>query len=211
MKLEKIYICHWKKLKDRKENLLKSLGNQNIKNYVFVEDYDKDDWNLNELKKKFPYVFKKTPKGRNLNNSETSLLLKHYHIMRDLNSSDSDYALVLEDDVVFCDNFLNNLEVCYNQFPSDWDLVWVGTCCNLHSEYIEGKYVYPETSSRCTHAYLISKKCSNKILNSEYKITEAIDHLYNFFIRTLKLNNYWIEPALAIQNPKYKTTIQGSN
>lgn len=208
MNLDKIYICHWKKLLSRKQKLLNSLNEQNIKNYIFIEDYDKDDWNEEELKNQFPDAFGKTPSGRNLNNSEISLLLKHYYIMRDLLNSDSSYALVLEDDVVFCNDFLDSLERCYNQLPSDWDFVWVGTCCNLHSKYTKGKSVYREKTSRCTHAYLISKACSNKILNSQYKITEAIDHTYNFFIRKLNLNNYWLEPPLAIQNPNYKTTIQ---
>ena len=208
MNLEKVYICHWIRLKERKNKLLQLLSHQNIKNFTFIEDYDKDNWNLVKLKELYPNVFERTPSGRFLNCSEISLLLKHYHILKDLSASDNSYALVLEDDVIFCDDFLINLEKCFTQLPKDWDLVWVGTCCNLHSNYIPGKYVYRENSSRCTHAYLISKQCANKILNNITKITEAIDHSYNFFISSLGLNNYWIEPALAIQDPNYKTTIQ---
>jgi len=208
MNLNKVYICHWKKLSNRKEKLLEDLKEQNIKNYIFIEDYDKDNWNISELKKTFPHVFKKTPSARFLNYSEISLLLKHYHIILDLYNSDDSYALVLEDDVVFCNNFLDELENCFVDFPDDWDLIWVGTCCNLHSKCVPDKKIYPEKSSRCTHAYMISKKCSEKIINHLDEITEAIDHTYNFFIKKLNLSNYWIEPPLAIQNPNYKTTIQ---
>ena len=208
MNLEKVYICHWKKLIDRKKELLKKLEDQNIKQFTFIEEYDKDNWNLAKLKELYPNVFERTPSGRFLNFSEISLLLKHYHILNELSVSDNSYSLVLEDDVIFCDDFLINLGKSFNQLPKDWDLVWIGTCCNLHSDYIHGKYIYRENSSRCTHAYLISRKCANKILNNLTKITEAIDHSYNFFIKTLNLNNYWIEPSLAIQNPNYKTTIQ---
>ena len=208
MNLNKIYICHWKRLTDRKEELLKNLKDQNIKNYTFIEDYDKDNWDISELKKIFPHVFGKTPSGKFLNHPEISLLLKHYHIILDLYNSDNSYALVLEDDVVFCDNFLDELKNCFVDLPDDWDLVWVGTCCDLHSKYVPGKKIYPEKSSRCTHAYMISKKCSEKIINHLDEITEAIDHTYNFFIQKLNLNNYWLEPPLAIQNSNYKTTIQ---
>lgn len=208
MNLDKIYICHWKKLKERKNNILELLEEQNLKNFTFIENYDKDTWDIFELKKKFPYAFQKTPSGRFLNEPEISLLLKHYYIMQELVSSDSSYALVLEDDAVFCDNFLINLKQYFNQLPKNWDLVWVGTCCNLHSKYVEGKNIYFEKSSRCTHAYLISKECASKILNNRHKITEAIDYCFNFFIQDLSLNNYWFEPPLAIQNPYYNTTIQ---
>ena len=88
------------------------MKDQNIKNYTFIEDYDKDNWDILELKNKFPHVFGKTPSGRILNHSEISLLLKHYHIILDLYNSDNSHALVLEDDVVFCDNFLDELENC---------------------------------------------------------------------------------------------------
>lgn len=209
MNLNKIYICHWKKLKDRKFKLLETLDQQHISNYEFVENYDTDDWNIKELKKKYPYVFKLTPSGRFLTNAEVSLLLKHYYIMNKLVNSNQDYILVLEDDVLLSDNFLVNLKKCYNQLPLDWDLVWVGTCCNLHEPKMKGKLVYKTNrGSRCTHSYLISKKCANKILKNTDMITEAADHAFNYYIEKLNLNNYWIEPPLAIQNPNYETTIQ---
>lgn len=209
MELKNIYICHWKKLKERKLNLISQLTNQNISNYSFIENYDKDEWDINQLKVLYPYAFNKTPSGRFLTNNEISLLLKHYQIIKNLSCGEDDYTLVLEDDVVLCDNFLNNLEKSYNELPKNWDLLWVGTCCNLHEPIVSNKLVYKtDRGSRCTHAYLISKNCSIKILNNIGQITEAIDHAFNFFIKNLNLNNYWIEPPLAIQNPNYKTTIQ---
>jgi len=209
MNLEKLYICHWKKLKNRKKEILEILKEENILEYEFNEKYDKDNWDIDELKKLYPYAFKPTPSGRYLNNSEISLLLKHYDIISQLSSNNIKYALVLEDDVILCDNFLHHLENCFEELPKDWDLVWVGTCCNLHEPKIGDKLVYKTNrGSRCTHAYLISKSCANKIMNNLDRITEAIDHSFNFFIKELKLNNYWIEPPLAIQNPHYTTTIQ---
>ena len=209
MNLEKVYICHWKKLNDRKKELLEILKEENILEYEFNEKYDKDNWDIDELKKLHPYAFKPTSSGRYLNNSEISLLLKHYDIIFELSSNNIEYALVLEDDVILCDNFLYHLENCFKELPKDWDLVWVGTCCNLHEPKIGDKLAYrTNRGSRCTHAYLISKSCANKIINNVDRITEAIDHAFNFFIQELKLNNYWIEPPLAIQNPHYTTTIQ---
>jgi len=209
MNLGKVYICHWKKLKDRKNEIIKILKEENILQYEFNEKYDKDEWDIDELKKIHPYAFGKTPSGRYLNDSEISLLLKHYDIIRELSSNNVEYVLVLEDDAILCDDFLDNLEKCFNELPKDWDLVWVGTCCDLHEPKIKNKLVYKtKRGSRCTHAYLISKSCANKILNNINKITEAIDYSFNFFIKELDLNNYWIEPPLAIQNPYYTTTIQ---
>jgi len=111
MNLGKVYICHWKKLKDRKNELIEILKEENILQYEFNEKYDKDEWDIDELKKIHPYAFKKTPSGRYLNNSEISLLLKHYDIIMELSSNNEEYVLVLEDDVILCDDFLDNLEL----------------------------------------------------------------------------------------------------
>ena len=34
--------------------------------------------------------------------------------------------LVLEDDILFCDNFKNKLIKYYEQVPEDWDIIYLG-------------------------------------------------------------------------------------
>ena len=42
--VDKIYICHYKKLSERKKSILDQLNYFNMINYEFVENYDKDVW-----------------------------------------------------------------------------------------------------------------------------------------------------------------------
>ncbi len=203
----KTFICHWEKLKERKKILLEVLQEENLSEYEFITDYDVDNWNIEEIKKKFPKIFDLNPKGRTLKNSEISLSLKHIEIINQV-AEKYEYALVLEDDVILCDNFQEEFLKTFEQLPEDWDLGWVGTCCNLYSKPPEGMRISKTSGSRCTHAYIISNKCAKKILEELKYCNDGADFYYNYLIEKYKLNNYWFEPPLAIQNTEFETTIQ---
>ena len=206
--IDKIFICHWDKLTDRKEELIKVLSEENIFDYEFVCDYDKETWSEEEIKHNFPKIFEVVEGyGRKLKPSEISLSLKHVKIIREV-AEKYEYALVLEDDVILCDNFVEEFSQSYNQLPDDWDIAWVGTCCGLHAPISEDKRVYRVNGSRCTHAYVISNSGAKKVLSELKYCNTGSDFFFNLLIEKFNLNNYWFEPALAIQSPEFKTTIQ---
>lgn len=206
--IDKIFLCHWDKLTDRKEELIQVLSEENIFDYEFVCDYDKETWSEEEIKSEFPKIFEVVEGyGRKLKPSEISLSLKHVKIIREV-AEKYEYALVLEDDVILCDGFVEEFLESYNQLPDDWDIAWVGTCCGLHAPTSEGKRVYRINGSRCTHAYAISNKGAKKVLSELKYCNTGADFFFNLLIEKFNLNNYWFEPALAVQNSKFQTTIQ---
>ena len=208
--IENIYICHWKKLTERKSNLVAHLSEIGIKKYQWVEKYDKDSWNIEEIQKEYPLIFDNNPLGRKLKWSEISLTLKHSWIIKDSFEKGYDDVLVFEDDVILHPNFIEYFNLFKTQIPKDWDIVWIGSCCNLHAPCTEGKYFYKADGSRCTHTFMLSKSCVNKIVNEVSNINDGSDFYYNFLIKKYNLNNYWMEPVLSYQNTNYKTTIQNN-
>ena len=206
--IDKIFVCHYEKLVERKEELIGVLSEENIFDYEFVCDYDKETWSEEEIKNEFPRIFEMVEGySRKLKPSEISLSLKHVKIIREV-AEKYEYALVLEDDVILCDNFVEEFFKSFDELPEDWDLAWVGTCCGLHAPTSKGKRVYKMDGSRCTHAYAISNAGANKVLSELKYCNTGSDYFYNLLIKKFNLNNYWFEPALAIQNTTFKTTIQ---
>lgn len=157
LNIDKIYICHWNKLSNRKEKLIEQLDRLGILDYEWVESYDKDNWNLSEIAMQYTKIFEADDDGRLLKPSEISLLLKHCWILKD-SYKKYESILVLEDDVVLDDDFINKFNFYKNQLPIDWDLAWVGSCCDLHAELVNGINVYKNSGSRCTHAFIVSQK-----------------------------------------------------
>ena len=208
LNIDRVYICHWSKLKERKIQLIDHLKDMQILEYQWVENYDKNTWNIDQIKMEYPKVFGLNPKDRFLKHSEISLVLKHCWIIKDAFENNYDSVLIFEDDIVLQDDFVSKFNSYKEQLPKDWDLCWVGSCCNLHSITSPGINVYKENGSRCTHAYMISKSCISKIINYINLVNDGSDWYYNFLITTFNLNNYWFEPSLASQNSLYETTIQ---
>ncbi len=200
----KIYIIHYKKLHDRKRYLLNMFEKYNITNFEFIEHYDRDNLIENDTK-----LFNK-----NLQKVHMAICLSHFYAYNEI--SKDQQALILEDDVIIDNNFVDNLNDYVNKLPVDYDMVFIGDCCNLHIDKNKLKQncvmykrdTYKEYTTRCTSAYIVSKKCSINILNdlniikvleNEKKINDPIDWWLNYYFQNSYYNIYWAEPTIFLQ------------
>lgn len=211
-----IYICHYTKLPTRKpilDNQLNGLGLSEMSKWVEV--YDQDDIDFEQLPKQLPNINKPLKidgrhNNRLLKKSEISLILKHNYIWNEMIDKNIDNVIVLEDDALLDSDFVNKLNNYTKDLPKDYDLLWIGSCCNLHSKKIENdKHIYMENGSRCTHGYMISLGCA-KLMVEFHKINNLpCDFMFNEAIKKYNLKNYWLEPDLVSQNTKFGSSIQG--
>ena len=202
-------MCHYNKLFERKKSFLKQFEIFDITNYSIIDNYDIENWDLKEILNEYPNILNITKRqNRRLKFSEISLLLKHCFIIKDAYEKKYESILILEDDVLLCNNFTILLDNYIKQLPTDWDILWTGTCCDLHANKNSIENVYKMNGSRCTHSFVVSKNCIEKIINEIKYADRESDWYYNFLIEKFNLNNYWAEPALAYQSSEFKSTIQ---
>ena len=207
--VDKIYITHWSKLKERRELLLCHLEEKKIHNFEFIEIYDIENWLIDEIKKEYPLIFGPNINGIYLKYSEISLALKHCYIIKDALKNNYSSIMIFEDDVRLNDFFIEDYNNYVNQLPNDWDLFFFGTCCDLHINNTSEKInVYKTNKSRCCHAYSINNSGIIKLEKKLSLINNAIDWYYNYIISELKLNTFWSEPAIAFQSNEFSSTIQ---
>ena len=201
--IEKIYICHYKKLTERKQFIIEQFKKENILNYEFVELFDKDSWDLNEINNKYPQINK-----TNLTDGQKSLALKHSWIVEDAFKNNYNSVIVFEDDVELCSNFVSKFNFYKKQLPEDWEIGWIGSCFNLRMPEVEGKNVYySDLGSRCTHAFCLN----NLFLKRSYELFKNIDTTSDFYytkvIQMLKVKNYWFQPPLALQSLNFCSSL----
>jgi GR25 family glycosyltransferase involved in LPS biosynthesis len=132
-----------------------------------------------------------------------------YNVFKDAFQNNYNKILVLEDDfnfVVSKDEIINNLEKAFEEMPEDWDMLFIGSGCDLHIDQnliTDNKHIYKSKYSRCTDSYIVSKKCAKSILNYinniNYKIYEPIDTWLNRVNEDIKLNVFWAEPTIVFQ------------
>lgn len=96
--LEPIYVINMERSKDRKEYIINHFDKYNIHNYNFVEAIDGNTTNLNDLIDNIDSL--------QLSKAEAATSLSHLKTIEYwLENSDSEYAIIVEDDVSFetCD------------------------------------------------------------------------------------------------------------
>lgn len=206
--VNKIYILHYKKLTDRKKSIIDQLQKLGLDNYIFVEQFDKDSWNIEEITKEFPKVFNS---DKETNDAEKSLALKHAWVVLDMSTNNYSSVLVLEDDAILCDGFVEKHNSYVKQMPTDWDIGWVGSCLNLKEPETPNINVYKTNrGSRCTHAYCLSKSFAIKMINEIKNIDRQSDFYYNYLVERFDLNNYWFQPPLALQSMEFFSSLRGN-
>lgn len=207
--VDKIYLCHYTKLIERVALVKNQLDKYKISPQWILE-YDKEDLDKDELIKILPHFDKEMSLfggSRKLRQSEISLLMKHYFAWCDMVEKNIENAIIFEDDIILCDNFLERFNIQIENIDNDYDIIWIGSCCNLHADF-KGTHLIPHKGSRCTHAYMISNKCAKKAIDNFRINNYPADFYFNFLIEKLDLKNYWMEPDLVSQNPKFESSVQ---
>jgi FkbM family methyltransferase len=192
---------------DRRELINSHLPKFNLKYEFFDAITDNNEYNVN-----FPTKY---------NKGQIGCFLSHYKLLKTHNS---DKILgILEDDVEFCDDFLDRFKYIEDNFNLDWDIFFLSSYYHLnehkdrwnHSgdfELTDTKYIHRVYGAFTTHAYLVNPKSINKILkliDENIADTYAIDHVYCAKIES-KLNCYSFTPGMANQRISYSDVDGGS-
>lgn len=207
------FVIHYTPLIERKQHILEELNKAQINDYEFVEIYDKEHI-PDEVQQCF---------SPSLLQSKISLICKHIYAFKQT-SLNHEYALILEDDAILCEHFTYWLNEYMKQLPSDFDVFFIGIGCGLyvpHYERHHGKYVYLKGnevghwgihgSSRCTEAFVLSKKGATTLANAQLSnIDMPCDFLLNDLFRKHNMKVYWAEPTLVVQgtfNGKFSSSL----
>ena len=195
--IEKLFIIHFEALKDRKKYL-----DSHIDAYGFVNEYilsnaqiDQEIYELNQYYKYIPEIY-----NRKLSKGEICVGTQHINTYIKMINSNTKYALIIEDDAIFEDNFLENLQKITNELPTDFDMCFISKCCNLHIN--NSKLINKSSLSRCVSGYIVNNKCIPYILDT-LPFQYPIDWHLNVINNNNELNFYWSEPCIIKQGSEF--------
>ena len=209
----KVYIINLKQSTERKESILREISKQNIKSFELIEAVDGNKLNNEELnlctfKNKKNY----NPWGPKLTYSQIGCALSHIKIYKDFINSKYEYALILEDDAIFLDNFTLNLQkFILNNLKFKKQIFFLSELKEFLKTPIDNieKYeVVRVTNAFFTHSYFISKEAARSIIEFNYPIKTWADNFVLFKIYCgIELTG--LNPYLLDQNKKeFNSTIE---
>lgn len=218
----KTTILHYKKLPERKQNMLDQMAKFQFLDYSFYEDYDKDELTYDDIKKYYvsgvqdPKTWESKllscySKYINMHNpqcnlAEISLTIKFGKVFQKLSTLDFDMFILFEDDVILCDNFDNLFHSYMKQTPDDWDAIYFGSGANLKPLDINSNqiaYLKSHPASRCADSIVLRKKTVQDLASTWFPFNLISDWElgYQHYAHNHKV--YWWEPSLVLQGSEH--------
>lgn len=226
----KTYIAHYSPLTERRLHVQKTLDDAGISNVEWVTEepteyflsFYANSANVWDYRNNLVGYPERIP-FRQLSKAEISLLFKHYLIFKKIAASEDQYGLVLEDDAILDESFLQKLnnsieELCgVSKTPSGaWDFIYIGSGCNLRinpERVTSDKTAYCKShpASKCTDSFLVTKKAARQILKTIFPYCFPADFELNYQMFVHSMLVYWLEPPLVMQGSQtglYRSRIQ---
>ena len=111
-----------------------------------------------------PYRLDRPAAGQLISMAHTGLCLSHYMVWTACQLMGGNEFLILEDDAVFVDGWMDNLTEALEDLPEDWDILLIGSSNteDKPKRHIAGT-IYEVKYPFCTHAYMVNSKSVAKL------------------------------------------------
>lgn len=215
LNVDKIYIIHYDQNLDRKKYITEYLSNftneiefcsfpnrAELTDDLIKQYYDK---NIKKLS------LRATKWGRSiqppLSKSEIATAICHFEVFKKACSEISNTCLILEDDVVFNDNFLE-FNSFLDQTPDDYECILIGNGGFIHHSPLEpNKIAYRrhKNVTRCSDSIVYKKSLLEKIIKTYSTFNQPIDWELELIFLELETAVYWWEPTLVVQGSQIGT------
>ena len=230
MKYNHCYVIHYTKLISRKNFLDVQLSTVGLQGN-YITEFDQEDLTpqiVDQFYEKNPQIHDSKIEKlwdpsihtyRELKIPEISCTIKHFEALRLIAENQEDYGLILEDDVVFREGFVEEFDRCLSLTPNDWDAIFIGAGCGesfqrhklSESEKVnEHCFLVDHPATNCAEAYLVKKEMADKIYKSAqpFHLISDWELAYQLFKFNAKV--YWWAPSLIEQgskNGRYESTL----
>ena len=153
--INKIFIINLKRKTDRKQLMIKRLTSSNITNYEFIEAID---GKTDEIQQQYEQYKKSGSKFVSV--GHFACLLSHIKALETAKQQGNLYNLILEDDVIFRNNFL---EIINEINVPIFDVLYFGGLTKENKLYVNG---WAETKNAMgLYAYMVNFKNIDKIID----------------------------------------------
>ena len=208
----KIYIVNLQEDHERRRNILNQIKNQKLYNFEIIDAINGNELTQIELNN---LVFKnkklKNPWNTKMSPSQIGCALSHIKIYKKFINSEYDYALILEDDAVFINNFSDELKsFILKSFKFKKQIILLSELKEFFSKPIDKQKNYElvnVTNAFFTHSYFINKEAAKSIIEFNYPVKTIADNFVFFKIYCgVKLTG--LNPFILEQDKvKFQTSI----
>ena len=193
-----IIVLNLDRSERRKELLENQFKKRNLDNYTFWPAFDGKF--IKNAQVAVP-IIKGYGLGRRLENAEISIIMSHISALKHAQVMGYKNVVILEDDVVLCDDWQKRMDILLDSLPEDWEYVYLAG----HSDYVKiPKYDKP-TLMRAPQmvgafSYMVNKNGINKLIKQCSELITTYDDMIMHKIVSGKLAAYLYLPFMTFHN-----------
>ncbi len=216
-----IFVVNLKRHTDRRQHITQELQKLALP-YRMIEAVDGQLLSDDEIQKVYSEegAIKDKSVKRPLSKSEIACALSHQSIYKIMLAEDIEQAIILEDDAVLNQQFIETAQAAQKLLPNDWQLLLLG-----YGEFFDGKkwqfheicqiqiaqslsadlkITLPLSIAYCTFAYLINQSGARQLLEQIQPLSRPIDHYTGDH---KMINVYCVEPRCVLVNTALQSTL----
>ena len=194
---DKIYVINLKRREDRKNQVLEQLIKHNIKNYEFIDAVDGQSSEIQKLYKKLKEKSYPTEIGAV---GHLGCLLSHEKVYKKALKDKIDSFMVLEDDIILKENFLEKIKKI--KLPS-WDCIYLGAPLEQKKLFLDSWVRHSKFST--THGMIIKTSIIKYLLETIREYDDYIDVKYSHTLQKDK-NTYLLNDIVLTENESTDTS-----
>lgn len=210
MEKVKVFIINLERSKDRKNFMQEQIQklftyNPNLKNQLEFEFFKAIDGSKNEhlqFKSHFPW-WCQFALGRELSDSEKSCFASHYSLWekcQELNNP----IIILEDDVIFSNEFLNNSNIIEKLLNSNYEYIRFYYLFDKKAHHLNNNFYISYENIGGTQGYLLRPNAAKKFIKKAKSWFKPVDDYMDMYYN--KIQNIIYKPFLLDLN-HVETTI----
>lgn len=197
-----IYCINLARSKDR-WNYIKKVGKEQNLKINRYNGFDGLQLNMNQVQNACTPSYFNIMKNNKSIRGNIGCYYSHLGLIKKIYKSGIDYALVIEDDIVFRKNFKQSLTKVLRNIPNNWDIIYLGITRPCGRRV--GENIYVPSIKKCkfdnggAFGYILNHKSAGKIYRLlDRKINKMVDHTIRDNFN--KLNVYITYPFLINHN-----------
>ncbi len=195
-----IIVLNLSRNSEKRDFLEQQFKYLNIENYIFFPGID-SNYITNEILIKIAVGY---GLGRSLTKTELAIIMGHINILSFALASNLNNIIILEDDVVLCDDFCQRIENILNELPDKWEYVYLSG----HSDYVKFPIAAQQKIERAplmvgAFSYMVNKCAYQKIINFCLSLMTTYDDLIMQMNSLKRLNAFVVFPFLSYIRDTY--------
>ena len=149
-------------------------------------------------------IIKGVGMGRKLSLPEISIIMSHIGALKHAQINEYEDVVILEDDVVLCEDWEKRLKILKNSLPKDWEYVYLAG----HSDYVKiPKYEKPTIMNAPkmvgAFSYLVNQAGIEKLIKYCGEFVTTYDDMITHKIESKKLKAYLYLPFMTYHEAGY--------